>query len=211
MVMAFISSVLIVFTLIMVSEWWWRKTKKHDELSRKFVHITVGSFVAFWPYLLSLNQIKLLSLAFIVVVVISKYFNIFKAIHSVQRPTNGELWFALAVGSMAFWVHDAHIFTTSLLIMALADGLAAIVGVSYGKTNSYKVLGLQKSLAGTATFVLVSYVILLSYWVMNGQGQSVLYILPIAVIAAIIENFGYKGLDNLLVPIYVAAALTMIS
>lgn len=206
--MVFIISVLVVFALLLISEWWWRKNKKHDELSRKFVHITVGSFVAFWPYLLTSNQIKILSIAFIVVVFISKYFNIFQAIHSVQRPTNGELWFAAAVGLMAFWVHDTHIFTASLLVMALADGLAAVFGLKYGKNNSYKVFGMKNSYVGSGTFLLVTYVILLTYWVMTSQPYPAIYMLPIALASMVLENFGYKGLDNFIVPIFVAYSLT---
>jgi len=210
-VMAFVLSILIVLALLLISEWWWRKNKKHDELSRKFVHITVGSFVAFWPYLLTPLQIKFISVAFIVVVIISKYFNIFQAIHSVQRPTNGELWFALALLIMAFWVKDPHIFTTSLLIMALADGLAAIFGLKYGKNNSYKVFGMKNSYFGSATFLLVSYIILLTFWAMTTPPYPGIYMLPIAVSAMVLENFGYKGLDNLVVPLFVALNLTLLS
>ncbi|MEI8338611.1 MAG: hypothetical protein WCF91_01645 [bacterium] len=210
--MAFVLSILFVLMLLLASEWWWRqKQKVHNEFSRKFVHITVGSFVAFWPYLLTSNQIKIISIAFIVAVLVSKYFKIFQAIHSVQRPTNGELWFATAVGIMAFWVHDPHIFTASLLTMALADGLAAVFGVTYGKKNSYKVFGMKNSYVGTATFLFISYLILLTYWIMTSQPYPGLYMLPIALAAAVIENFGYKGLDNLIVPVFVAVNLSLLS
>lgn len=209
--MAFVLSILAVLALLLISEWWWRKQKIHNEFSRKFVHITVGSFVAFWPYLLTSNQIKIISIAFIIAVFVSKYFNLFQAIHSVQRPTNGELWFALAVAIMAFWVKDPHIFTVSLLIMALADGLAAVFGVTYGKGNSYKVFKMKNSYIGTGTFFFISYIILLTYWVMTSQPYPGLYMLPLASAAAVIENFGYKGLDNLIVPVFVAVNLTLLS
>lgn len=203
-------SVLAVLALLLISEWWWRKNRSHGELSRKFVHITVGSFVAFWPYLLTTSQIKLLSVAFIVAVLVSKYFNIFQAIHSVQRPTNGELWFAAAVGIMAFWVPNPHIFTASLLTMALADGLAAVVGVKYGKNNSYMVFSVKNSYIGSATFLIVSYTILLVYWAMTNQLYPAFHLLPIAISAMVLENFGHKGLDNLIVPLFVASTLSIL-
>src|ERR1700735_297787 len=120
--MALLSSVFVVLALLIISEVWWRNTKVHDEVSRKFVHITVGSFVAFWPFFLSWGQIELLSAVFLVAITLSKYLNIFKAIHSVQRPTGGEIFFALAVGAIALITHNKWIYMTALLQMSLADG-----------------------------------------------------------------------------------------
>jgi len=208
--MVLILSVLAVFALLIISEWWWRKNRKQEELTRKFIHITVGSFVAFWPYFLTLNQIKILSIAFIVVVLISKYFNLFQAIHSVQRPTNGELWFAAAVAILAFTIENPHIFTAALLIMAIADGFAAIFGLRYGKSNSYMVFNMKNSYIGSATFLLVAYSILLVYWSTTSQPYPAIHLLPVAVIAMVLENFGYKGLDNLIVPLFVAFTLSIL-
>ncbi len=74
--MAVIFTVLAVFLVLLGSELWWRKHITHSEFSRKFVHITVGSFVAFWPFYLSWGQIRLLSLGFLIVVGISKYLHV---------------------------------------------------------------------------------------------------------------------------------------
>ena len=87
MIMALILTVLTVLVILIGNEWWWRTRVVHGELSRKFVHITVGSFVAIWPWFLSWQEIRLLSLSFVAAVLVSKALNIFQAIHSVQRPT----------------------------------------------------------------------------------------------------------------------------
>ncbi len=158
--MALIVTVLVVLALLLVSEFWWRKQHLRGEFTRKFVHITVGSFVAFWPYFLSPNQIKLLSVAFILAAAASKYFHIFRAIHSVQRPTWGEFWFAITVGLLAFVVHHPHIYTAALLEMSLADGLAAVVGTRFGNGQRYMVFGSPKSVIGTLTFFVTSCLIL---------------------------------------------------
>src|SRR6476646_2873629 len=121
--MAVLLTLLIVALLLVVNEVWWRKHKTHSELSRKFIHITVGSFVAFWPYFLSWDTIRLLSVAFLVGVALSKYFGIFKAIHSVTRPTWGEMYFALAVGLVTLVTDSPAIYSVALLQMSLADGL----------------------------------------------------------------------------------------
>jgi phytol kinase len=200
-------TVLAVFILLVISEWRWRMRPVRDEFSRKFIHVTVGSFVAFWPFFLSWDQIEFLSIAFLVVVGLSKYFKLFQAIHSVQRPTWGELFFALAVGLCAVVTHDKWIYAAALLQMSLADGLAAIIGVKYGNPFKYTVFKHAKSVAGTLTFLVVSLAILLAFNHWGDEPLSLSYILLVSVIASGLENLASLGLDNLLVPLFVALML----
>jgi len=205
--MALLLSVLVVFVLLFANEVWVRMRPVPVERSRKFVHITVGSFVAFWPFFLSRDQILVLSLAFLVGVIVSKYMDVFNAIHSVQRPTWGELCFALAVGAVALLTADKWIYMAALLQMSLADGLAAIVGTAYGRRTRYKVLGHTKSVVGTLTFFVVSLIILVAFSAYGSKTLSVGFMLLLSLAASLIENLGVKGLDNLLVPMVVAIAL----
>jgi phytol kinase len=174
------------------------------------VHVTVGSFVAFWPYWLSLDDIKLLSLAFLLIVAASKYLHIFQAIHSVQRPTSGEFWFALVVGALAFIHKEPHIYTVALLEMSLADGLAAVIGTKWGNAQRYTVFGSPKTVVGTLTFFVVSCAILGSYAAISAALSPTVLILPIALAATLLENLAVRGLDNLVVPLFVAGALLVI-
>jgi phytol kinase len=207
--MAVLLTLVAIALLLAANELWWRKQKVHNELNRKFVHITVGSFVAFWPYFLSWNTIRILSLAFLVGVAVSKYFGIFKAIHSVTRPTWGEVYFALAVGLTTFITDKPAVYTAALLLMSLSDGLAAVVGTRYGKGNDYAVMGARKSLAGTGTFLVCSYVVLLGIAVLSAP-VSPLACLGIAVGATVLENIADQGLDNLVVPLLAAYALHLL-
>lgn len=207
----FILTIAAVLAVLLASELWWRKQDLHGEFSRKFVHITVGCFVAFWPYFLSPNYIKLLSLAFIIVVLASKYFGIFQAIHSVQRPTLGEFWFAVVVGLLAFLIHHPHVYTAGLLTMALADGLAAIVGTHYGNKQRYVVLGSPKSVVGTATFFIVTVAILAGYSIAMPGSLPALALLGIAAGATLLENIAVRGFDNLFVPLFVAGTLFLLA
>lgn len=209
--MTLVLTILTVFALLVASELWWRYRKPHDEFSRKFIHISVGTFVAFWPLFLSWNQIVLLSGAFVVVVAASQYFGIFKAIHAVERPTWGELCFALAVGILALVTQDTWIFMAAVLHMSLADGVAALVGTAYGKKNSYKVLGHTKSLAGSGAFLAVSLAVLIVYATVEAPALSPLVVVAVALGATALENFAVRGLDNLIVPLFVASALTLVS
>jgi len=205
--LALILTVLTVFVLLVINELWWRHREVHTEFGRKFIHVTVGGFVAFWPFILSWHQIEILSVAFFVVVVASKYLHVFQAIHSVQRPTWGELFFAIAVGSVALVTHNKWIYAAALMQMALADGLAAIIGVQYGNRLKYLVFKHPKSVAGTFTFFVVSLGILLAYSHLGGQPLTTGYMLLVAALATALENVAVWGLDNLLVPLLVAAML----
>lgn len=209
--MALILTILTVFVLLIANEIWWRRKHVRDEFSRKFVHITVGSFVAFWPFFLDWNDIKLLSIAFIVVVLASKQLKLFQAIHSVQRPTHGELFFALAVGAIALVSQNEWIYMAAVLQMSLADGLAAVVGTRFGNHTRYMVLGHTKSIHGTATFLVVSIAILIVFTAFSGIILSLPVILGIAIAASLVENVSVEGIDNLLVPILVATALHLLS
>lgn len=205
--MVLLIPIFVVGMLLLVSELWWRHTRVHDEVSRKFIHITVGSFVAFWPFFLSWQSIELLSVAFLAGTVVSKRLNIFKAIHSVQRPTAGELFFAIAVGTIALITHNKWIYMTALLQMSLADGLAAVIGVRYGRRHRYLIFGQTKSAEGTVTFALVSILTLLSYNHFGGGSLSAFSIVGLTIMSTLIENLALFGLDNLLVPVLVATAL----
>jgi dolichol kinase len=204
---------LIVFIVLCISEFGWRRGFMTSEIGRKFVHITVGSFVAFWPFFLSWNQIRLLSVAFLLMVIVSKVFNVFSAIHSVQRPTYGEFFFAFVVGLLTFITHSKAIYAAALLQMSVADGMAAIVGVEYGLKrhgHRYHVLGHSKTWFGTAAFFIISAAILFGY---SADTTRLAWygVIALAAGATAIENIGILGLDNLLAPLLVAGVLTLLA
>ncbi len=205
-------SLLAIFALLVVSEWLWRSKRLKGELGRKFIHITVGSFVAFWPLYMSFRSIQLVSLAFLLVVLASRYLNIFRIVHTIERKSWGDAMFAVGIGLTALLTSSHWIFAAAVLHLSLADGLAGVIGKRYGHSNEYKVFGYTKSVVGSSTFWLVSLVILLSVFVQGAPEQwlalPLLIWLPIT--ALIIENMGIYGLDNILVPLLIVAALSQL-
>jgi len=193
--MQFFLTVLAVLVLLCASELAWRKHWFSGELGRKFVHITVGCIVAFSPYWLTWDDIRLMSVAFLAVVILSKMFHIFQAVHSVQRPTHGEIFFAISVGLLTFITQNKGIYAASILQMALADGFAAIFGTKWGRGNTYRIFDHTKSIVGTAVFIAIAMVILLV------NGATIEQITLGAILAAALENVAPLGLDNLLVPL----------
>jgi phytol kinase len=202
-------SVFAVFLILLAGEIGWRRHWLRGELGRKFVHITVGSFVAFWPFFMSWTDIRLLSLAFLIVVITSDRLKIFKAVHSAQRPTFGEICFALVVGALTFVTRSKGIYAAALLQMSLADGFAAVVGTRYGRSNKYHILSHTKSVAGTVAFLVTSAAIFTGYATFSSAGLPTFGEAIVGTIgAALLENIGLFGLDNLLVPLFIGVLIT---
>ena len=197
----------IVLIILCLSEFGWRKHLLSGEYGRKFVHISIGTFVAFWPFFLSWNEIRLISVAFLIVVAISKYLHLFNAVHSVQRPTYGEVFFAIVVGLLTFITHSKGVYAASLLQMSLADGFAAIFGTYYGGRTRYHFLGHIKSVVGTVTFFIVSFTILMGYSLFDTNGLPIIMVFFGSITATLLENIGILGFDNLLVPLFIAVLL----
>jgi len=206
--LATILVVLVTFCILVFSEWLSRAKEIHAELTRKLVHVAVGSFVAFWPFFLSWRSIQMLSVAFFVVVALSVKFNIFRSIHAVKRNMTGELLFAIVIGLLALISTEKWVFTAAMLHLSIADGLAAVIGVGWGDNNSYKVFGKTKSIAGSAAFLVSSYVILILYMVMSDSTTSVATVLWLPFVATATENLAVQGTDNIVMPMLIAVVLT---
>ncbi len=197
-----------MLAVLLFAEYLSLKRNLHSELSRKFVHVTVGTFAAFWPFFLTWGQIQLLSVVALAGMIVSLRLNLFKSMHNVTRTTYGEILSVAAVGVLAFLVHDPWVFAAAMLHLSLADGLAAVAGLLWGRGNGYRVLGLAKSVAGTATFFVISVLIIVGYMLFSGNELSlpVLALLPAVATAA--ENLSGRGTDNLIIPMLVALVLT---
>ena len=196
-----------VAALLFAGEKLRRNHRYHPEVTRKFVHITVAVFVATWPFWISWSHIELLSLLMFLGVLVSRYFHFFNAIHDIKRRTWGELFYAMSIGMVAVLSQDKWIFTAAMLLMGLADGLAAVIGTMFGGKHRYKVLGHYKSWEGTITFWVAAVIIVLVCGVLKGPHESWSIIIWLPIIATFFENFAVAGTDNLMVPLIVALLL----
>lgn len=200
------AALVVILIILVVAEYLYRLRKISVELTRKLVHISVGVFVAFWPLVFSWKTIELISLAFVVVVLFSHQFRVFKAIHSVERTTWGELMFALTVLVLAALVHTDWLFAAALLHLSLADGFAAISGTKAGKNYFYNVFGHKKSIVGTITFYVISVFVIYITAVLWAH-LTWTYILWVPLLATFMENVAVGGTDNIFVPLIVILAL----
>ena len=203
--------------VLVASEILWRTKIVKGERARKFIHILAGTWMAFWPFYLSFNEIILLSVLALALLVYSRATSLFHAIYAVKRRTYGELFYPLALIGCALLGQEAWVFTVSILLLALADGGAAVVGRFWGVTNQYLVFGkraLRKSWAGTTAYLVLAYAIMIIGWLIGGNdvmGDNLLLVfilLPLG--ATLFENVSPYGLDNLVTPIYATLLLNSI-
>jgi len=200
--------ILVTFCILVGSEYLARSKDIHAELTRKLVHVAVGTFVAFWPFFLSWREIQVMSLAFFVVICLSIKFNIFRSIHAVKRSITGEVLFAVVIGLLATIVTNKWVFLAAMLHLSVADGLAAIIGLGWGEKNTYKVFGRTKSIAGSAAFLVTSICILTMYGLFAHGSTSLATFLWLPLVATALENVAVQGTDNLIMPLFIALVLT---
>lgn len=184
--------------------------KVSPEFSRKFVHILTGTFIAFWPWIMSFGAIQLLSLGLLAVVLASMKLHLFKSIHGVKRHTYGEILFPVGIFIAATFAQSAWIYAAAILHLSLADGFAALVGVKHVKNHGYQVFGQTKTLVGTAVFYAISLAITLLVVAFDAveyrdTALAILIWLPIG--ATVVESLATYGSDNVLVPLLVIGVL----
>ncbi len=205
MIPAFIAAVAIA-ALLVLSEIGWKHAHLKDEVARKFVHITTGTFIATLGFWVPYEWIMVLAVGFVAVNVLNRYTNYFHAIHAVNRKSWGDVLLGVGVFIAAWLEPSAWVFFAAIVQVSLADGFAAIAGVTYGKKHGeYYLFGQPKTYIGSAVFALISILTLSAVLFLNPYYADPLSLLPFAVILGLtltfLENLAVFGSDNLVLPI----------
>ena len=200
-----------IVLIVCVAEVLYRRKILRGEYQRKFIHITSGTFIAFWPWLISFKSIEVAGALLVVGSVINHWLKAFHYSSDLNRHTYGDIFFALAILLTSLATHNKLFFALAILNMALADGLAAVVGQKYGKNWRYMILTHTKTVIGSMTFWLISLCIfgvglLFSPVLMPHYFLLILLLPPLL---AILENFPGLGSDNIFVPIVVVLILNL--
>jgi phytol kinase len=196
-----------VSSLVVLGEYLRRVHLFQAEVTRKFIHITVASFAATWPFFMEWNQIYLMSVLMLVGIGLSRSLHLFRAIHGVNRRTLGELFFAISIGMAAILSQNEWAFAAAMLVMGLADGFAALVGTLIDDTHRYKIFGHHKTREGTITFFFISLIVLAVCVSFGHLPVGIGELLMIALATTVLENISVGGTDNLFVPLIVVILL----
>jgi phytol kinase len=187
------------------------------ELKRKIVHVATGvyaltlpvTFSERWPVMLligvSIAVMMLLRSRWVVKTSLGA------VLHSVERKSYGEIYLTLAVGFLFLRsAGEPILYVLPILVVALSDAAAALVGTEYGR-RLFEVEGGTKSLEGVATFFVVTWLVamVLLLLLSDAPRENVIVLgFLIGAFGALVEAQSWQGLDNLFVPIAIHLALS---
>ncbi|QNI66087.1 diacylglycerol/polyprenol kinase family protein [Synechococcus sp. A15-44] len=175
------------------------------ELSRKIVHIGTGAVVPLaWffgiPFVVALPVAAVIT----VVTTINHQWRFIPAVEDVDRNSYGTIAYGIAITTLLllFWPTRADAVSAGVLVMALGDGLAGLIGRNVASPK-WVLFGQTKSSVGTMTMAVVSGLVLIGLARWSGADLSMPTALGIVAMATGLEQLSWSGLDNLSVPLSV--------
>ncbi len=218
--------VVAIFTIIGISEILRKIFQFSPEVTRKVTHIAVGVVVFPTPLIFKSSlPVVLIAIFFIVVNFLSLKFKVFKGMDSVERQTYGTVYYPLAflLLVIAFWNSYPALISISMLILALGDAFAAIVGESVKTPKFYNLTGDNKSVQGSLAMFITSFFVVLTFLILTGSSRlwwgdvlslSVWEAIFISVLTAlfvsVVEGVGSYGWDNFFIPLASAFMLHLL-
>ncbi|MFW5760329.1 MAG: hypothetical protein ACOCXH_05055 [Cyclobacteriaceae bacterium] len=203
--------------LLVFNEINYRRLKIKGEISRKFAHfVSILSTIPF-PYIFTSHwYVLVLALIFFLVLFVSRHGTQLNSIHDIQRKSIGSYVLPLSIYT-TFLIYELTgsklIYILPMLILAISDPMAAIVGMSLEKYNHrIKIFGIdtKKSMFGSITFFISSLVIsLIALYFRRGNFDTTTIILSMAVALAgtLGEMLSWRGSDNLSIPLSIILIL----
>ncbi len=192
-----------------------RRRGATPETSRKIVHIGGGLVSLAIPSLFTSPVVVLLLGALCSAALwVGQRTRKLRAVHGVSRTTAGSEYYPLAV-ALLFVVSEGRswLFVPSLLVLAIADAFAALIGARFGK-HRYIVEEESKSVEGSLAFLALALpAILLPLRLLTDLPWAVaaLSALLVAALVTGFEAVSLRGADNLFVPIGVCVILAKIT
>jgi len=175
------------------------------ELSRKIVHIGTGAVVPLaWffeiPFVVALPVAAVIT----VVTTINHQCRFIPAVEDVDRNSYGTIAYGIAITTLLllFWPTRADAVSAGVLVMALGDGLAGLIGRNVASPK-WVLFGQTKSSVGTMTMAVVSGLVLIGLARWSGADLSLPAALGMVAMATGLEQLSWSGLDNLSVPLSV--------
>ena len=175
------------------------------ELSRKIVHIGTGAVVPLaWffeiPFVVALPVAAVIT----VVTTINHQWRFIPAVEDVDRNSYGTIAYGIAITTLLllFWPTRADAVSAGVLVMALGDGLAGLIGRNVASPK-WVLFGQTKSSVGTMTMAVVSGLVLIGLARWSGADLSLPAALGMVTMATGLEQLSWSGLDNLSVPLSV--------
>jgi uncharacterized protein (TIGR00297 family) len=189
------------------------------EINRKLVHILTGVLIFFCPFFfVSGKPLVWMALLFIAVNWIGIRTGKLKGMHSTARKSFGTVYYPMTflILVLTCWKSHKVVLILSMLILALADAAAAIMGENLKNPHEYRLGEDKKSIEGSGIMLLVSFLVIFILLPVVGHldGLSVDHYLAawigliVAVVATALEALSTGGSDNLTSPLGAAFILS---
>lgn len=188
----------------------------HPELLRKLVHVGMGLVTLTFPWIFGDPwPVGVLAGMSVVLLLALRQSRRLRArlggvLDGVERQSLGEVYFPLGVAVLFVLAQgDRVAYAIPLILLAVGDAVAALVGVRYGRQRYTTDEG-SKSWEGSVAFLLVAFLAVhlpLLLATDTGRAESVLIAAILALLVAVLEAASWAGLDNLFIPIGAFALL----
>ncbi len=201
--------------IIFMAEVWARCGNPAPETMRKFVHLNCGLACLLFPFVVKSPYVVLgMSAAFSLLFVIGKKVDILRCLNSVKRQSRGSEYYPFAI-AIIFAISRGYLwlYISSVLILAVADAFAALIGKKYGAIR-YKVADSEKSLEGSLFFWIIAFLaIQLPMLLLSGLPPvtCILTALLVSFMLTCVEAVSVRGSDNIFVPVIACYVLLKIS
>ncbi len=217
-VLTFIFLIAIAFLLV-VGELIYRRFGLKGEITRKFAHFTATLSSITFPYLFN-DHWYVLALAsfFFIVLYISRHGAQLKSIHDIARKSVGSYMLPVSIYLtflISYYLGNRFLFILPILILAICDPLAGILGLNLKKNNNNIKLfniKLHKTYIGSGVFLFSSFIISIIALYFNRMIfdlKTFWLALGIAVVATLAELLSFRGTDNFSIPVSVLLMLIL--
>lgn len=205
-----IALVLTLTAALVACVWWWRRrARPAPELTRKAVHVGMGTIAAALPWLFDDTWPVLLlcgglAAAFFALKLFGRRSELGAAMHDIGRDSRGDLYFALSVAVL--WLlaaGDGLLYLVPVMVLTLGDAMAALVGIRYGRRYFDGRRG-NKTLEGSTALFVVAFISVLAPLVLARRAPmpaAILTAATMALLVTLLEAMAWHGLDNVFVPI----------
>ena len=172
-----------------------------------------------FPYIFTSHwYVLVLALIFFAVLFITQNGKHLKSIHDIERKSIGSYLLPLSIYG-TFWIscmlHNKFLYILPMLILAVCDPMAAILGINIKNYNGrIKLFGhkFEKTWLGSGAFLFTSFIIsvIALYFHHSVFNLKTFWLaLLIAAISTLGEFFSWRGSDNLTIPLSVVLILVL--
>lgn len=200
---------LAALVMLLTLRLWHEHAKVKGEWTRKLAHIGTGAMAISFPWIFSGRlPVFIVCGASIALLLAMRYIPFIRAhlsgaLDDVARKSWGELYFPFSVALLFQFAHgDKILYAIPLLVLTIADTVAALTGAEYGK-HGFATTEANKSIEGSVAFFCAAFFsvnVVLVVFSNVGRVETLLISLDIGVIVMLLEAIAWRGLDNIFIP-----------